>query len=153
MRLVGAAALSALLLGGVARAADEPAAYGVAQQGSFKVVASVLLADRGGEMKGVWLDAKAGCRTSRLLRVDISIDLVDAAGKTRRVNRWRRGLVANCAEGGPNFGFDLAPRALGFGCPSGRWKPGRYSMTTRVTELRSGLVAAASLYRQVTRRC
>jgi hypothetical protein len=153
MRLVGAAALSALLLGGSARAADKPAAYGVAQQGSFKVVASVLLADRGGEMKGVWLDAKAGCRASRLLRVDISIDLVDAAGKTRRVNRWRRGLVANCAEGGPNFGFDLAPRALGFGCPSGRWKPGRYSMTTRVTELRSGLVAAASLYRQVTRRC
>ena len=153
MRLVGAAALSALLLGGVARAADEPAAYGVAQQGTFKVVASVLLADRGGEMKGVWLDAKAGCRASRLLRVDISIDLVDATGNTRRVNRWRRGLVANCSEGGPNFGFDLAPRALGFGCPSGRWKPGRYSMTTRVTELRSGLVAAASLYRQVTRRC
>jgi hypothetical protein len=153
MRLAGAAALSALLLGGAARAADEPAAYGVAQQGSFKVVASVLLAERGGEMKGVWLDAKAGCRASRLLRVDISIDLVDTAGKTRRVNRWRRGLVANCAEGGPNFGFDLAPRALGFGCPSGRWKPGRYSMTTRVTELRSGLVAAASLYRQVTRRC
>lgn len=153
MRLAGAVALSALLLGGAARAADEPAAYGVAQQGTFKVVASVLLADRGGEMKGVWLDAKVGCRASRLLRVDISIDLVDAGGNTRRVTRWRKGLVANCAEGGPNFGFDLVPRALGFGCPSGRWKPGRYSMTTRVTELRSGLVAAASLYRQVTRRC
>ena len=153
MRLAVAAAVVALLAGGVAHAADEPSTYAVAQQGSLKVVASVLLAERGGEMKGVWLDPKAGCRASRTLRVELAIDLVDAAAKTTRIKRSRRGLVTNCAEGGPNFGYDLAPRALGLGCASGRWKPGRYSLTTRVTELRSGLVAAASLYRQVTRRC
>jgi len=153
MRVLAATALAALAGAGVAGAIEYPAAYGIAQQGTFKVVASVLLAERGGEMKGVWLDMRQNCRAARTLKVDLSIDLVDAAAKTTRANRSRRGIVANCAEGGPNFGFDLAPKAYGMGCASGRWKPGRYSMTTRVTELRSGLVAQASLYRQVTRRC
>jgi len=136
-----------------ALAADEPGTYGMAQRGSFKLVAGVILNERGGEMKGVWIDAKQGCLARRTLQVSLAIDLVNAAGTTTRVKRWRRGLVDNCAEGGPNFGFDLAPRALGLGCPSGRWKPGRYSMTTRVKDLRTGLLAQASLYRQVTRRC
>ena len=145
--------LSLAAVAAPAAAADQPSAYAVAQQGSLKVVASVLLAERGGEMKGVWLNEKIGCAATRTLRVEISIDLVDAAAKTTRTKRSRRGTVSNCAEGGPNFGYDLVPRSLGMGCSSGRWKPGRYSMTTRVTELSSGLVAAASLYRQVTRRC
>ena len=147
------AACLLLLLAAPAAAADLPSSYGLAQQGSFKVVAAVLLSEKGGEMKGVWLDPKVSCSAIRTLRVEFSIDLVDAAGKTTRADFSRRGAVANCAEGGPNFGFDLSLRALRFGCASGRWKPGRYSMTTRVTELRSGLVAQASLYRQVTRRC
>ncbi len=154
MRLVAVIGAAVVLAAAAAAAAaDQPAAYGLAQQGSFKVVAAVLLGERGGEMKGVWLDPKLGCRTTRTLRVELSIDLVDAAAKTTRVKRSRRGPVLNCAEGGPNFGFDLSPKAYRMGCASGRWKPGRYSMTTRVTELRSGLVAQASLYRQVTRRC
>ena len=136
-----------------ALAADEPGTFGMAQRGSFKLVAGVILNDRGGEMKGVWLDAKQGCLARRALRVAISIDLVDASGKTTRVKRSRSGLVENCAEGGPNYGFDLVPRRLGLGCASGRWKPGRYSMTTRVTDVRSELLAQASLYRQVTRAC
>lgn len=149
-----AATLAAfLLLAGPATAAESPAAYAVAQQGSLKVVAAVLLSERGAELKGVWLDPKAGCHAARTLRVELTIDLVGAAAKTTRVRRSRRGVVQNCAEGGPNFGFDLVPRRVGLGCASGRWKPGRYSITTRVTELRSGLVAVASLYRQVTRRC
>ena len=143
----------ALMLAAPAAAAEPPSAYGIAQQGTFKVVASVLLAERGGEMKGVWLDVRQNCRATRTLKIELSIDLVDAAAKTTRVKRSRRGSVMNCAEGGPNFGFDLAPKSYGMGCASGRWKPGRYSLTTRVTELRSGLVAQASLYRQVTRRC
>jgi hypothetical protein len=133
--------------------AEPPVAYAVAQQGTFKLVANVLLAERGGEMKGVWIDARQNCRATRRIRVAIHVDLVDAAAKTTRVVRSRTGTVANCSEGGPNFGYDLRPAALGLGCASGRWKPGRYSMTTRVTDLRTGLVAAASLYRQVTRRC
>lgn len=146
-------ALIALALAAPAGAADPPGTFGMAQRGSFKLVAGIILNDRGGEMKGVWIDAKQGCGARRTLQVSLAIDLVNDAGKTTRVKRTRRGAVDNCAEGGPNFGFDLAPRVLGLGCPGGRWKPGRYSMTTRVRDVRSGLLAQASLYHQVTRRC
>jgi hypothetical protein len=143
----------ALAAAGTARAADEPTAYAVAQRGSLKVVANVLLGPTGGEMKGVWIDAKRSCRERRTLRVSIRIDLVSPAGTTTRATRSRRGLVDNCSEGGPNFGYDLAPKAYRMGCANGRWRPGRYSMTTTVLDLRSGISAQASLYRQVTRRC
>ncbi len=146
-------ALIALALAAPAGAADAPGTFGMAQRGSFKLVAGIILNDRGGEMKGVWIDAKQGCGARRTLQVSLAIDLVNDAGKTTRVKRTRRGAVDNCAEGGPNFGFDLAPRVLGLGCPGGRWKPGRYSMTTRVRDVRSGLLAQASLYHQITRRC
>ncbi len=136
-----------------AAATDWPGTFGMAERGELKVVAGVLLSDRGGEMKGVWLDATQTCRARRTLRVEIQIDLVNLNGTTTRVERSRRGAVDNCAEGGPNFGFDLQPRALKLGCAGGRWRPGRYAMTTRVTHVASGLVAQASLYHQVTRRC
>ena len=137
-----------------ALAADDPSAYGMAQRGSFKVVSNVLLGPTGGEMKGVWLDdGKRGCLDTRTLRVSIQIDLVSPAGKTTRIKRARQGAVDNCAEGGPNFGFDLAPKAYKMACANGRWKPGRYSLTTRTLDLRSGTSAQASLYHQVTRRC
>ena len=67
--------------------------------------------------------------------------------------RARTGFVDNCAEGGPNFGFDLKPRAYRMACANGRWKPGRYSMSVKTTHVRSGLIAQASLYHQVTKRC
>ena len=149
-------ALVALLVLGTAAsatAADQPAAYGMAQRGSLKVVSVVRIEPTGGEMKGVWIDGKKGCLDRRTLRVAIHIDLVSPAGKTTRVRRSRTGLVDNCAEGGPNFGYDLAPRALKMGCSDGRWRPGRYSLTTKTTDVASGLIAQASLYRQVTRRC
>lgn len=151
MRLL--VAVFALALAVPASAADEPGTFGVAQRGSLKVVSGVLLSLKGGEMKGVWLDATQNCRARRTLRVSIEIDLVSPAGKTTRIRRQRSGGVDNCSEGGPNFGFDLAPKAYGMGCASGRWRPGRYSLTTKTTDTRSGLSAAASLYRQVTRRC
>ena len=150
------AALALLTLGVGAAAAvvpDEPVAFAQAERGSFKVVANVLLSERGAEMKGVWLDARQGCLRKRALRVAIHIDLVNAAGKTTRVRRSRTGRIDNCAEGGPNFGFDLVPRRIGLGCANGRWKPGRYSLVTRVTDIGTGLVAQASLYREVTRAC
>ena len=154
MRMLLVAAVAVLVPAvPAASAADWPGTYGIAERGKLKLVAGVLLDERGGEMKGVWLDASQGCRAQRTLRVTIQIDLVNLNGTTTRVRRSRRGVVDNCAEGGPNFGYDLRPRALKLGCAGGRWKPGRYSMTTRVTELRTGLVAQASLYHQVTRRC
>jgi hypothetical protein len=142
-----------LLLAAPALAADDPSAYAMAQRGSFKVVSNVLLSPTGGEMKGVWLDGKRGCLDTRPLHVSIQIDLVSAAGRTTRIKRSRRGNVDNCAEGGPNFGYDLSPRVLGMGCANGRWRPGRYSMSTKTTHLASGLIAQASLYHQVTRAC
>ena len=152
-RLAIPAALAAAVLAAAAAAADEPSAYAVAQSGSLKVVADVLLEPRGGEMKGVWLNDRLPCSTRRLLVVSIDIDLVRPGGATSRVRRSRSGRVGGCAEGGPNFGYDLSPRTLGLGCTDGRWAPGRYAMTTRVTDTASGLRSAASLYRQVTRRC
>jgi hypothetical protein len=146
-------ALLALGLAAPAVAADLSSAYGMAQRGSLKVVSNVLLNPSGGEMKGVWLDGRKGCLDRRTLRVAIQIDLVSPAGKTTRIRRSRAGVVDNCAEGGPNFGFDLNPRTLGLGCANGRWRPGRYSLNTKTTHVASGLIAQASLYHQITRRC
>lgn len=155
MRVLTAAvlALAAVAAATASAAVDMPTSYGIAQRGTLKVVSVVRLEPKGGEMKGVWLDGKAGCLDKRTLRVSIQIDLVSAAGRTTRTRRSRAAAVDNCAEGGPNFGFDLAPRVYGMGCRDGRWKPGRYSMTTKTTDTRSGLVAQASLYHQVTRSC
>jgi hypothetical protein len=125
----------------------------MAQRGSFKLVSVVRLEPSGGEMKGVWLDGKRGCLDKRTLRVSVQIDLVLPAGNTIRIKRSRTGAVDNCAEGGPNFGFDLVPRAYKMACASGRWKPGRYAMITKTLDVRSGISAQASLYHQVTRRC
>ncbi len=146
-------AVALLAAAPVAAAADWPGTFGLAERGKLKLVAGVLLNERGGEMKAVWLDASQSCRARRTLRVEIHVDLVNLNGTTTRVERSRSGLVDNCAEGGPNFGYDLTPRAWKLGCAGGRWRPGRYAMTTRVTDVRSGLVAQASLYHQVTRRC
>jgi hypothetical protein len=147
------ALLLLLAAAGTAAAADDPYAYGVAQRGTFKVVSNVLLNPTGGEMKGVWLDGKKGCLDRRTLRVSIQIDLVSGAGKTTRIRRSRQGAVDNCAEGGPNFGFDLRPKSYGMACANGRWRPGRYAMTTKTLDVASGISAQASLYHQVTRRC
>ena len=146
-------AVLVLALAAPAAAADDPGTFGMAQRGSLKIVSGVLLNPTGGEMKGVWLDAKQLCTARRTLRVSIQIDLVSAAGKTTRIKRARTGLVENCAEGGPNFGFDLAPRAYKMACANGRWRPGRYSMITKTLDVKSGMSAQASLYHQVTRRC
>lgn len=146
-------AVLALAFAAPALAADDPSAYGMAKRGSFKVVSNVLLSPRGGEMKGVWLDGKVGCLDKRTLRVSIQIDLVSPAGKTTRIRRFRQGSVDNCAEGGPNFGFDLAPKAYKMACANGRWRPGRYSLITTTLDVRSGISAQASLYHQITRKC
>ena len=146
-------AVLALALAAPALAADEPSAYGMAKRGSFKVVSNVLLSPRGGEMKGVWLDGKVGCLDKRTLRVSIQIDLVSPSGTTTRIKRTRQGSVDNCAEGGPNFGFDLAPRAYRMACANGRWRPGRYSLITTTLDVRSGISAQASLYHQIARKC
>jgi hypothetical protein len=146
-------AVLALALAAPASAADDPGTFGMAQRGSLKIVSGILLSPTGGEMKGVWMDARQACNARRQLRVSIQIDLVSANGKTTRYKATRLGPVDNCAEGGPNFGFDLKPRAYKMACANGRWRPGRYSMLTKTLDVRSGISAQASLYHQVTRRC
>jgi hypothetical protein len=143
---VASAATSASL------AADQPAATAVAQRSTLKVVSRALLGPRGGEFKGTWLDSRKPCTSRRSLRVSYLADLV-AGGTTTRRRAAKTGLVQNCAEGGPNFGFDATARGLAMACPNGSWKPGRYSITVRTLDRTSGLHASASLYYHKTRRC
>ena len=114
----------------VALAADLPTSTAVAERGSLKVVSRALLAPRSAELMGVWLDARRQCSEQRRLRVSILVDLVRGSTTTRK-SRSRLGLVTNCAEGGPNFGFTVTPSGLGMSCASGRWKPGRYVFPLR----------------------
>jgi len=144
--------LAALVLVPAALAADLPSATGVAEKGSLKVVSRALLAPKSAELMGVWLNERRSCAEQRRLRVSFLVDLVRGATTTRRMGA-RSGLVANCAEGGPNFGFIKTPTTLGMACPSGRWKPGRYDFVVRTRDPVSGLRAVASLTYQETRRC
>ena len=137
-----------------AGAQDLPSAYGTAQKGALKIVAGVLVTAKGAELKGVWLDDTKGCLVKRTLAVSILVDRVPKqGGATTRVRRSRSGAVDNCAEGGPNFGYDLTARAARMACPDGRWKPGYYSFVTKVRDQTSGLVAQASLHFEATRPC
>ncbi len=147
---------SALIFATAAFAADLPDATAMAQRGSLKLVARVLLNgddNRSAELKATWLDAKQRCDVNRTLRVSYSIDLVRGSVTTRRRPAAKSGLVTNCAEGGPNFGFDVTARKLGMACANGAWKPGQYSIEVRALDVRSGLSVAAFLYREVTQRC
>ena len=149
-----AALVIALGCASAAGAQDLPSAYGMAQKGTLKIVAGVLVTAKGAELKGVWLDDTKGCLVKRTLAVSILVDRVPKqGGATTRVRRSRSGAVDNCAEGGPNFGYDLTARAARMACPDGRWKPGYYSFVTKVRDQTSGLVAQASLHFEATRPC
>jgi hypothetical protein len=146
MRLtILAAAAAALVLASTAAAVDEPSASATATSGSLEVISGVLVLPRAVELKGVWIDESVACTTNRTLRVAVEVSYVPPAGRPRRISRSRTGMVMNCAEGGPNFGFQLTARGLRLACPGGRWRPGRYDFVTRTTETGSGLRATASL--------
>jgi hypothetical protein len=149
--LAGLAGIAALV-SSVALAADLPTATAVAEQGSLKIVSRALLAPKSAELMGVWLDARRSCNEQRQLRVSILVDRVRGATTTRR-NRSKTGLVTNCAEGGPNFGFTVTPSGLGMACPNGRWTPGRYVFVVRTFDPVSQLRAVATLSYQETRHC
>ena len=143
---------TALILGLAAATAGEPATFGTARLGSLTVTASVLVAPKAVDMRGVWNDTKVPCTVSRPLRVRILVDRV-AGGKTTRVRRAGTFRDTNCAEGGPNVGFTLKARAVGLACPNGRWKLGLYHFLTRAKEPKRQLEASASLDWTNTRPC
>ena len=79
----------------------------MAQRGSLKVVSNVLLSPTGGEMKGVWLDGKRGASTGARSASRSRSTSSRRPGRRRGSSDRAPGFVDNCAEGGPNFGFDL----------------------------------------------
>lgn len=136
-----------------AAAAFEPTAYATAKSGTFTVVSGVLVLPKAAELKGVWLDDTLSCSEQRTLRVAIEVFYSSDTGATKRKRLSRTGSVANCAEGGPNFGFLFRARRYGFACANGAWKPGSYSLATTTTALASALSASANLAWQKTDAC
>jgi hypothetical protein len=147
--MIAAAAAALALSAPAALGANEPTAFATATSGNLNVVSDVLLAAASAEMKGVWFNDARPCSETRRLRVEVEV-FYSRGTTTSRVRLAKTGRVANCAEGGPNFGFVFRPARHGLACPNGKWKPGSYSFLTTAKDLRSGLAASASLLWQKT---
>ena len=140
--LVIAVVVAALALSATAGAGIN--SFAEARRGNLHVLSSVLLSGKSVDMRGGWFNTSLSCTASRRLRVHAQIQrtagnssVATGMAKTRR--------VMNCAEGGPNVGFTLAPADAGMACPNGSWKPGRYDFLTRTRHVRGGVVAVATL--------
>jgi hypothetical protein len=133
-------------------AAAEPFTFAIAKDGQLFVSSSVLVGGRTVEMMGGWVNESQNCTRRRRLAVDVLIDRV-RAGNTTRFEDERTGLVMNCAEGGPNFGFQLTATDVGMACPNGKWRPGRYSFDTSTLFRSRHLTAIASLSWVNRERC
>jgi hypothetical protein len=136
------AALVALAL--PTAAAAETSAFAEAKKGHLRVLSSVLLTRKAVDMMGGWLNESQPCTWERRLRVSVKI-FRTRGGATNDFSRARTAKRMNCAEGGPNLGFQLDASDTGFACPNGAWRPGRYGFVTRTKHRASGVVAVASL--------
>jgi hypothetical protein len=137
-----AAALVALAI--PTAAAAETSVFAEAKKGQLRVLSSILLTRKAVDMMGGWLHGGQPCTTERRLRVVVKV-FRSRGGTT---NDFRDSVTAkrmNCAEGGPNLGFQLDAADTGFACPNGAWKPGRYDFVTKTKHLASGVVSVASL--------
>ena len=132
-----------------ATAAAAPATFGEARQGGLHVISSILWANRSVDMRGGWFNNNVSCLANRRLHVEIQIQRT-RGGSGSGFGEGKTGLVMNCAEGGPNFGFTISPTQAGMACPNGTWRPGRYDLLTRTRHVHSGLTAVATL--SLTRR-
>src|SRR5437660_1145336 len=113
-RRLAVALLTALAAAAAAQAQGEPAAFGVARLGSLSVVAGVVLSADDVEMRGGWLDARQRCAAKRRLSVTATIDYAPPVGNGLAAHRRAVFTVVNCAEGGPNAGWTLTAKGLGF---------------------------------------
>src|ERR1700738_2988649 len=112
-------AAAALMLAGVAQAADEPSAYGEAQSGTLRVTSGVVLAPKSVDMRGVWQDSSRPCSAQRVLKVRAEVHFTPPGGAARRVILTRSFKDGNCTEGGPNVGFTPTAHLLVMACPNG----------------------------------
>ncbi len=152
-RVVVAAILGLAAATGPAAAGEPPTAYGDASLGSLHVTSGVLVTPKAVDMRGVWVDTKVACSVTRKLTVRAQVYLTPFGKTGSRRARLGTFADANCAEGGPNVGFTLTARKLGYACPNGRWKPGRLDFVVKTTEPTRGLRATTSLSWANTRVC
>jgi hypothetical protein len=150
--VVSAAVAASVATAPAAAAVDQPGTFAAARKGPLIVSSSVLYTNRNVEMMGGWTNDDVACTASRRLTVRVLIDRV-RGGNTDRVRRRKTGRVANCAEGGPNFGFILRAANVGLACPDGTWRPGRYTFVTNTLQRRSGVRAISTLFFRVTDPC
>jgi hypothetical protein len=153
--LLAGVALAAAGVAGAARHATAPAetdAYADARLGSLRVGSGVRMTARAADLRGMWIDESVACDANRRLRVAVLVDWSRATAH-RRVTRSGTFLAPNCGEGGPNVGFTVTARVARLACPDGRWRPGRYSLTTATTEPTKALRATASLVVTSSRPC
>jgi hypothetical protein len=153
--LVVAGALAALFAATPAQAAlAPPEVFGIARLGDLLVVSSIYASRTSVDMRGVWLDESIGCDQWRRIRVRAIVSRSTPGAELAQIRtRKKTRVVQNCSEGGPNTGFTLRPKGLGFACPDGRWRPGRYDFTTTTRHLASGLQAAATASWRIRRPC
>ena len=136
-----------------AGAAGEPSVFGAARIGSLDLVSGVIVRPTGVDLRGGWVDTTRPCSEARLLDVKGVVEHIPFGGQGRRVTRKRTFRASNCAEGGPNMGFTLSAKRIGFGCPDGGWKPGRYAFVTTSVDHRKRLRAVASVGWSKAGRC
>jgi hypothetical protein len=142
---LGAVVTAVLVSAPPASAATDPGTFAVARKGHLLVASSVLVGNRKVEMMGGWVNDNMSCDRRRRLDVRVIIDRV-RRGDSERFRDEVSGLVENCAEAGPNFGFQLTASQVGMACPNGSWRPGQYSFATNTLHRASGLRAIASLF-------
>ena len=128
-----------------ALASAEPSTFATARKGTLDVTSSIFVTSKAVSQYGGWTDDSKSCTAFRALRVTTEIFRTrpDGTGQ-HRIKTVRRAMM-NCAEGGPNLGFDRTAASVGLACPDGRWKPGRYDFVTRTKHLASGLIALGTL--------
>jgi len=150
--VLAAATLVVAAVAGNAGAVGEPFSFATTRDGSLLLASGAIVSPKTVELMGGWLDNALACTESRELTVEVLVDRVRNGATTRRTFE-KTGLVENCAEGGPNFGFLLRARTLGMGCPLGGWRSGIYTFTTTTTDATTGIVTGTSLQWQKTNRC
>jgi hypothetical protein len=146
LRVTLVASAIALVAAGPALALNTPSTFGISRRGPLDVVSSILMTDRAVDMRGGWFHDGVSCLAFRRLNVRVLVEYQAPGSNTSQRFRARRSRVTqNCAEGGPNMGFTLGARRLGFACPNGDWKRGRYNLLTETRHVATGQVAIATI--------